>query len=521
MILIFRLRTIFILLFFLSIFSLSVSPKDPPRKYDDTLYIGDIHKPGKIDPLLSINTVTSSIIDLCFENIVRIENGEVVPAAAYKWEIKDKGKTYIFRFHKNIKFHNNRPLTVKDVVYSLDEAFKKRKEAYKEIMAVIDSYQGIDEHTLEITLKTPFSPFLTQLSEIYIMPQNYYKYFNKLKVSEYKNMGNGPYRLMSFNPNKPIVLKRNKNYYKKPPSIERIVIKIYKDFSILWSAFMKREIDMIYYVNNDDYKLIRDDPCFKKYITKGAIYYTLAYNHKSPLLKSKDFRLAMAMSIDRKRIIKNVFEGLADEAIGPFPSNYKVYNEEIKPIEFSPKRARNILKRLGFEDKDKDGILEKEGKDLEIFISFCTRSRIEELMAMEIRQQLNLLGIKVKIELSKKISEFINKLDSSDFGACLMLFNVGVDPDSVAMRWHYKSLKEGRWWNYKNRELGELLEKGRTTIDWKERKEIYKKVHKIIYDDQPALFICFPYFFWATSERVEISDNDNRSIDIRKWRIKK
>jgi peptide/nickel transport system substrate-binding protein len=181
------------------------------------------------------------------------------------------------------------------------------------------------------------------------------------------------------------------------------------------------------------------------------------------------------------------------------------FNPWVKPFRYNPEKSQDLLTDAGWGDKDNDGILEKEGKELELRVLVDARKEIYKRIIMVIRQQLQEIGIKVKAVFYNDESElterFIreNKLQAH---LKLLLCIVG-HADRAEEEWGLTSERVGKLWRYVNKETERLFILGEVTYDNWERQEIYQKIHRLIYEDQPACFLYFPLDFHAISNKFE------------------
>jgi peptide/nickel transport system substrate-binding protein len=166
------------------------------------------------------------------------------------------------------------------------------------------------------------------------------------------------------------------------------------------------------------------------------------------------------------------------------------YNNAVKPADFNPQKARELLKEAGWSNVNKDGLFEKNG---EVFsFTIITNQGNEERIksAQIIQRRMGEIGIRVKIKIlewSVFLSECINK---RNFEAVLLGWSLSRDPDNYDI-WHSSKTKEGEFnfLGYKNESVDALLVEARRTFDQEKRKQDYNRIHQLIYDDQPCMFL--------------------------------
>ncbi|MDD5194556.1 MAG: ABC transporter substrate-binding protein, partial [Candidatus Omnitrophica bacterium] len=277
----------------------------------------------------------------------------------------------------------------------------------------------------------------------------------------------------------------------------------YPDSRSLWTAFMRGEADFVLFIEREDYEVIKDDDSFNARAFPFDYYYAIVYNLNDPILANKIVREAIAYGIDRKSLIERVAFGYGLECNSPFYPDSLGFNPEVKAFVYNSQKAQALLAEAGWKDTDNDGILEKQGEELEIKILIDTRNEEFRKIAMVLRQQLQEIGIKISVVLYDEGNVSINQVFQQHRpNAQLKLFLAGGDPDQTREYWCAKELQGAdKLWVYKNEEVDRLFSLGEITQDKEKRQKIYQKIHRIIYEDQPACFLYSFFTFHAVSNR--------------------
>ncbi len=155
--------------------------------------------------------------------------------------------------------------------------------------------------------------------------------------------------------------------------------------------------------------------------------------------------------------------------------------------------AKKLLREAGWQDKNGDGCLEKDGQRFEFTIITNQGNEERIKVAQIIQRRLKDIGINVKIkvvEWSVFLTQFIDK---RSFEAVLLGWAIGREPDNYDI-WHSSKTKEGEFnfVSFKNEEVDQLLLEARRTFDQEKRKVYYHKIHEILYDEQPYMFLYVP-----------------------------
>ena len=499
------------------------------KPYGGTLRWGTRNTPTTINPILTTGSVSAALVQLMFNGLVRLNSkGEIVPDLAESWEISGDGLVYTFYLRKGVRFHDGRECIADDVEFTYNKIMDADVDSpFRPHFQLVERFNVIDRYTFQVTLRKPSSAFLYRMVR-YIMPKHILER-EDLKKTDFNlhPIGTGPFRFKEWSKAHRIILEYNPDYYQGRPYLNKIVVKTYAHSEDVWSALMRAEVDYAAFMERKDYEVVRDDPAFQTYAIPADYYYALLYNLDDPVLADKRVRYALAYGINTKALIKRIAYGYGRECSGPFYPELLGFNPYVLPFEYNPKKALELLEEAGWKDADNDGILEKESEELEIKVLIESGRDIFERMIMLIRQQLQEIGIKTKVILRNR-EEIFKKgfLEQTKAQAHLRLFLGGVSPEQTIDEWYSKiSKRRCKLWIYRNEEVDRLFELGRVISDNRKREEIYQGIHRLIYEDQPACFLYFPFDFHAVSAKFADVDEfftvNMPRYTMKDWYIKK
>jgi len=480
-------------------------------QYGGTLVWGTTNEPTLINPILTSHSVSAALLDLIFDSLVRIDhNGRIIPGLADTWSISEDGLVYTFYLHKGVRFHDGIELTADDVKFTYEKISDPAIDSpWKVNTELIASWEIIDRYTIKAILNQPFPNILHKLIRE-IVPHHILQGQDLNKTPfNYHPTGTGPFQIQNFNrTTNRIELKVNPDYFGGRPYLDNILIKSYSDNTALWTALMRGEVDFVKFINREDYLILKEDPAFNTYEIPWKMYCALVYNPKDYLLYDPDIRKAIAYGINVDELIKAVSPG-GLKSVGPFHPDSPGFNSEVHPIEYNPVKAKLTFMHHGWKDADGNGILEKGGKELELKILIDSRSQYYKKMAMIIRQQLSEIGIKVKIlPYDDENMLTARYLDEHNPQAWLRFYQgLGNDLSEAVGSWYSSSSEFGKLWRYKNDEVDQLFEMGRGPKNLDKQKKIYRRIHRIIYDDQPACFLFYPMSFHALSSKYHNTED--------------
>ena len=451
-----------------------------------TVTIGHSSRPSIINPILTAETISVNLLNLIFSDLVKFDNsGKLRPDLAKSWEISKDGLVWTFFLRDDVKFHDGYPLTSRDVEFTYKSIMDPMNMSpMAERCDLIDRVETEGDYIFRIILRYPFAPIMHRLGRA-IAPKHLLENeelhstaFNRCPI------GSGPFRLVEWTEDDTIVLEANREYFQNDrPALDRLVFKTYPDRKEALEAVSRGEMDIALNLTASDILFMGRHGAFRVYSALGASYYAIILNLKDPIFEDIRVRKALDCAIDRESMIKNQLKGHSKICTGPFGINSWAYNPNVQPTRYNMEKAKELLRQAGWIDTDGDGILDKDGRPLEISITVPNISDSLERITVAIRAQLMKIGIGVKLVYVDD-----SMLYRTPFQAALTLVSVGADPDCAYRFWHSQS-GDINLASYENKAVDNLLELGRRTADLEKRKAIYHEIHKLIHDDYPAIFL--------------------------------
>jgi peptide/nickel transport system substrate-binding protein len=466
--------------------------------YGDIIVQGGIGDASNLIPLLASDKPSHDIAALVYNGLVKYDKDmKTVGDLAESWDISANGLIITFHLRKGVLWHDGRPFTSADVLYTYQVTIDpKTPTAYAGDFLKVKKAEAPDDYTFRVTYDQPFAPALISWGSS-ILPKHLLAGIDITKSSLTRRpVGTGPYKFKEWVAGQKIVLVANSDYFEGRPYIDGYITRIIPDMATLFLELRGEGIDIsglspLQFTRQTENKLFRTN--FNKYRYLSFAYTYLGYNLKNPLFTDRRVRQAISYAINKEEIISGVLLGLGKPATGPFKPGTWAYNGNVKTYNFDPRKARELLKEAGWQDINGDGILEKDGKPFVFELVTNQGNETRQKCAEIIQRQLAEVGITVKIrilEWAAFVNDFINK---RRFDAVLMGWTIPPDPDAYDV-WHSSKTapEELNFISYKNSEADDLLEKGRSTFDQKERKKYYDRFQEILAEDQPYTFLYVP-----------------------------
>lgn len=486
---------------------------------------GSVGGPRFVNPLLaSSNDVDLDIVKLVFSGLMKTaSDGEIIPDLAESVEMSDDGKVYTFYLRQDVQWHDGTVFVAADVLASMgyikNAAWKSPFLSRFKNVAV----EAPDQATVIFTLPEPFAPFLSMLT-IGILPEHLWQDIKPenaaLAELNVKPIGTGPYIFKSFTKDKKgairsYTLERNEDYYEEAPYIQTLTFRYFTDFSSSTDALVSRRVDGLSYLPLEFREAVEELQDTRMYTLRLPQYNALFLNEKfNPFLESKKVRQALALAVDRNRILK---ETLGDSGVpvhGPILPGFIGFHPDIKKYQFDPEAAASLLDDDGWEVNEGSGIREKDlpdpgDKDEEIAtpltVTITTVDTAENIAGAQIiKEGWEGIGVNVELEIvpSSKIQS--EKIRPREYDALLYGEIIGPDPDPFPF-WHSSQADENglNLTGFANRRVDELLETARATNDDEKRAEMYVEFQDILAEDIAAIFLYSPTYTYVVSRKVQ------------------
>lgn len=516
-----------ILLFGICLFLSSCSlklPKDPAWL---VWHLGA--EPDTLNRLVATDVYESRINSFVYDSLVDRDNKtlDLIPRLATSWDISDDKLTFTFHLRKDVKWHDGVPFTAEDVIYTYERIQDPKVDAphlrvyYKDIKKA----EKLDDYTVRFTYARPYFKALEFCGGIPIVAKHIYddgKDFNTNPAGRHP-IGTGPYKFVSWETGKKIVLERNEDYWDKSrmPEIRGIRFKIISDDAVALQELKKGEIDLaslrpIQWVKQSNTKSFQENFIRHEYYSPG--YRFIGWNLRRPYFQDKKVRHALTLLINRQAIVNKLEFGLGKVISGPFFFEGYEYNQKIVPLPFDPEAAKKLLEEAGWIDSDGDGIRDKDNIPFRFTFLIPSGARFYERLASIMKEDFSKAGIEIEIR-TMEWAAFIGRVNKRDFDATALGWSFGFDEDPYQV-WHSSQAKEGsNFVGFDNAEADKIMEEARVTFDKDKRAELYHRFHEIVADEQPYTFLYTGEALVARNKRFKNVVVYRGGLDVLEWKL--
>lgn len=468
------------------------------------LRIADIADPDHLNPYLSTMDITYDISSLVYSFLVVADSrgrlvGDLatdVPSLANGGISKD-GRTYTYHLRANVKWHDGVPFSAHDVVASwravIDPAHATlHREGYDRV-ASIDTP---DDRTVIVHLKQRYPPFLSQffaplqeggkpLLPAHILARE--TNFNQGSLASHP-IGTGPFRFVRWDRGSRIEFERNPEYFKGPPKLERVEIRVIPSDETILNELTLHHVDLVVAPQTPLIERYRAIPGVITDLVPWNAQEVVIFNSRRPGIHETAVRQAIAHAIDYGASIEKVTHNTAETARNSLPPTAIGY-EALPPHTYDLNAANALLDRAGW-TRGPDGIRQKNRARLAFTVATITGSTSIARNALLMQASLRKAGIDLAIKAYPYNTIFAldGPIYSGTYDMAIYSTTLTWDPNVYFYvgcdQWYPKGENT---YGYCNPQLDRLERAGLQTDDVVERARIYKEASRIIWETVPYL----------------------------------
>ncbi len=492
---------------------------------------GVIGKPRYINPLLAgTNAVDRDISRLVYSGLVKINPArEPVADLAERFEIQNGGRTYIFFLRKDVTWHDGQKFTADDVVYTFNVL---QNESYAGVLKA--SFAGVaiekvDDYVVKLTLPAPSTFFLTDLA-VGIIPQHIFK---DVEVKNFTNfytaesvIGTGPYAYDNRVADESVSLKRYPKYYSEGYFLDRIAFFFYDNEETLAKAFQNRTVSAAGFTEVPTIPLT-DGASVKRY--RLPQYRGVFFNQfsTSQAIQDKAVRQALAFTVDKEQIIKEVENNNADRADSPVLAGFVGHKPDIKLYGYDIVKSAQLLQAAGWQDVDKDGYLEKDNARLSFRIAARDDTKTKEVVAM-LQKNWKMLGAEIIVQHMDTATLIKDVIRPRNYDVLIFGQDLGANPDPYVY-WHSSQVRDPglALAVTVDKDIDNNLEAARTASDSNKAIGFYHGFQNAFAELVPAILLYTPRYTYivdsklrGVTDQINLSSTTDRFANLSQWHVK-
>lgn len=418
-----------------------------------TLVIATTADPGSLFPPLVLTVQGKQIVEQIYDYLADVGPAMNTlgdtgfrPELADGWRWSSDSLSIAFHINPHARWHDGQPVTARDVRFTLGLYLHPALGArMTEELANVDSVTAVDSLTAVFWFhrRSP-TQFLDAAAQMLILPAHQLERIpiDSLRESAPAPVGSGRFRLRKWDRGASVEIVADSGNYRGRARLDRVIWSISPEFTTAVTKLFSGEADLFDALRPENLTELSRHGELRAIFLPGTDYAFLQFNLRDParharshpLFGDRVIRRAVAMSIDRTALVRNVFDTLAEVALGPTTRAFPTTDSSIPQILFDSARAQVLLDSLGWTRRTSDGTRVRNGKDLAFTVIVPSSSLSRVRMAVLLQAQLRRVGIRVNID-QMDYSAFMSRLSAHSFDAALGAWHLGSSLDGTRQAW--------------------------------------------------------------------------------------
>ncbi len=472
------------------------------NKHGGNIVIALNSTPVHLNPALHSGVLTGLVGTQLFAGLVRTDNtGNVLPYLATSWKYANHRRALTLHLRKNALFHDGTPITSADVAFSINTV--RTYHPFMTMFSAVESIDTPDPHTVIIHLKHYSPALLYILTPVLtpILPRHIYGDRQDIRrhPANWKPVGSGPFRLMSYVPGERIQLARFENFFiPERPFLDTIEFKLFPGLDEIPMALQSGEVHLMGFSSlKKHHEQLRKQTHLtvtRQGMENIAPMAWLGFNLQSPPFDDVRVRKALALTIDREFIVTKIFRGGSVSMDGPLPPQSPFYTPLDEKLRVDIAEANRLLDEAGY-------TRDRSGKRMTIHVNYPPSDSALALPLIKyLRHRLSrTIGIDLSIQEKFDFTVWSQQVATGNFQAIFDIVFSWRDPViGVHRTYHSTNIHRDVLWSntlgYSNPQVDRILDDAGREPDPQKRRKLYADFQRIVRNDFPMIWIgTMPY----------------------------
>ena len=465
-------------------------------------------EPLSLDPLVPSDNGSIWVIYQMFDQLTTVneDSSGIAPSIAESWDISPDGTIYTFAIRQGVTFHDGSPMTMDDVVFSLERVFDPDGSGYSFLFGVVEGIAAVDDTNVQVTLREPFTPLLDNLN---VFPASIVPKAAVEADAEgfaQNPIGTGPFKLQEFAKGRHVRMVRHDGYWKPDrPHVDEVFIPYVTDDNTRILRVQGGEVDAAVAIPYAQIEQLdaRDDidvqiePLFR--------FDGMWLNHAEAPLDDVKVRQALNYATDKEAMLRSIFFDQVEIANHMMPK-MKYWREDVPAYEYDPERAQSLIA----ESKVPDGFT--------LPIVIPTGDVIIQQIAQIVKESYAGIGVDVQIE-NLDIGTAYTNFSSFNYtaGANWYITSDVTGPDELAAIQFDFSAESGTksfFTNYNSPRATELVQEAGRSDD-ATREQLFGELQQVVMDDAVEVAL----FFTPARAALRSHVKDFKTVKTAWWRL--
>ena len=476
--------------------------------------IGDTNDIDGFNPFKIVEVPSYEVMDLTYDLLVDFspKDSSPVPGLADSWETSEDGLTWTFHLNEEARWHDGEDVTSEDVAYTFRRILDEEQGLYIDYVRQIETIETPDEHTVVFTTREPSVQMLSMY--VYILPKHIWEDVPADETKSFENepaIGSGPFQAVEWKKGQFARLEANPDYFRGAPRLDEVIFQFYDNDDTMVQALKNGEVDYISGIPINLFKSLENQEGIETNSAPDPGFTELGFNLYEPspeaieefdapktttghrALLDPRVREAINWAIDEEELTDKLLQGEGIPGSTLVPPVLTKYHLEIPESEiqgFDLERSRELLEEAGWRDTNGNGIVDKDGEDLQLRLFVRSEEKDSVTVGQFIEDWFDEVGIALETKAISDIA-LTDAIYAADYDMFLWGWSSDPDPDfilSVLTCDQFMGWSDTFWCN---EEYSRMYQKQKTQLDLDERAATIKEMQRIAYEENP--YIIFFY----------------------------
>ena len=523
-----------------SIVACSDRPRSRNAESGGTLVIATTLDPGSLFPPLIITAQAKQITEQIYDYLADVgpdldvrNEKSFRPALADRWRWLNDSLMLAFHINPAAKWHDGRDVTARDVQFTFainkNPALGSRVESE---LANIDSVTVTDSLTAVFWFHKRYpTQFLDAAAQMLILPAHQLEKLRlqALRANPPPPIGSGRFRFRRWDRGSSVEIVADRGSYRGRAKLDRVIWSVVPEFQAAVARLLGGEADLFDGLRPENIPQVTSKRNLRVIVLPGMDYAFLRFNLRDPrdrkrahpIFGDRELRRALAMSLNRAAMVRNILDTFALVPAGPNVRAFPSTDPHLAQLPYDSARASQLLDSLGWQRSPSDGARRKQGRELAFTLIVPTSSMNRMKLALLIQEQFRRMGVRVQLEPLEASTE-LDRETRGAFDAALGAWVMPSSPDALTDAWTSSGIGSSgtNYGSYSNPTFDALLDSALRAPPKAER-EAFSRAYRVINDDAPAIWLYEPRKIIGIHKRVRTAAMrpDAWWFDLADWHI--
>ena len=454
-----------------------------------------------LNPQEQTTTLFQNMCDLLYDTpLYQDPDAKLHPRLAEKVDVSKDGLSYTIHLRKGVKFSDGTAFNADAYKLTWDRILDpKMRVPLRFMVSMVTECVKVDDHTVTLKLKYPFSPFEPSLSATLtspISPAAIAKYGEDVRQHP---VGAGPYVLKEWVKGDRIVMVRNENYWGKKPTVAKITWKIVPEDTTREAMLRAGQIHVCYKPSPANVAALKADPNITVEMPLDTRTIFMGLNYQKGVTTNKKVRQAFNYAVDKKAIVKKILFNTAEPMDGPVSPVVFGHFKMDKQWDYNPDKAKALLKEANFDFSKTVNMRTPQGRYL-----------FDKQISEAVQAYLQAIGVKVELrtyDWPTYVAGLLKPIDQTELEVFLLGWGPLILDADMGLYGQFtcevnppKGLGAAF---YCNPEYDKIMKASREEQDPQKRLALLKKASEMVWDDCPWLWLHVEKFVIAYSSKIK------------------